>query len=50
MRSASMHGPDTLGHVFQERFKSFPIESDAYLLEAVRYVHNNPREGRHLSC
>ena len=34
-----------VGHVFQERFKSFPIESDAYLLEAVRYVHNNPERG-----
>lgn len=33
-----------VGHVFQERFKSSPIESDAYLLEAVRYVHNNPEK------
>lgn len=31
-----------IGHVFQERFKSKPIESERYLLEAVRYVHNNP--------
>ncbi|WP_080797179.1 transposase [Arabiibacter massiliensis] len=30
------------GHVFQERFASFPVESDSYLLEAVRYIHNNP--------
>ena len=33
-----------VGHVFQDRFKSKPIEDDAYLLEAVRYVHNNPVE------
>ena len=32
------------GHVFQERFKSVPIESEPYLLEAVRYVHNNPQK------
>lgn len=31
-----------VGHVFQERFRSMPIEDDAYLLEAVRYVLNNP--------
>lgn len=33
-----------VGPVFQGRFKSKPIENDAYLLEAVRYVHNNPAE------
>ena len=33
-----------IGHVFQERFKSVPIESEPYLLEAVRYVHNNPQK------
>lgn len=31
-----------VGHVFQERFISEPIESDSYLLEAVRYIHANP--------
>ena len=35
---------DRVGHVFQDRFLSKPIETDRYLLEAVRYVHNNPRE------
>lgn len=35
---------DRVGHVFQDRYRSKPIESDAYLLEAVRYVHNNPLE------
>ena len=32
-----------VGHVFQGRFSSAPIESDSYLLSAVRYVHDNPR-------
>lgn len=31
-----------VGHVFQDRFKSEPIEDDRYLLTAIRYVHNNP--------
>lgn len=30
------------GHVFQDRFKSEAIENDSYLLEAIRYIHNNP--------
>lgn len=33
---------NTIGHVFQDRFKSEPIETEKYLLEVVRYVHNNP--------
>lgn len=31
-----------VGHVFQNRFKSKPIESDEYLLSAVLYIHANP--------
>lgn len=30
------------GHVFQGRFGSFPIEDEAHLLSAVRYIHLNP--------
>lgn len=33
---------DTIGHVFQDRYKSMPIESDKYLLGVVRYIHLNP--------
>lgn len=33
---------DQVGPLFQGRYKSFPIESDAYLLDAVRYIHDNP--------
>ncbi len=31
-----------VGHVFENRFKSCPIENEAYLLQAIRYVHDNP--------
>jgi putative transposase len=30
------------GHLYQGRFKSFPIESDAHLLTVLRYVEGNP--------
>lgn len=33
---------ERVGHVFQDRFKSEAIESDRHLLEAIRYIHNNP--------
>jgi REP element-mobilizing transposase RayT len=31
-----------IGHLFQDRFKSEAIDTDSYLLSAVRYIHNNP--------
>jgi putative transposase len=30
------------GHLFQERFHSFPIQEDGHLLAVVRYVERNP--------
>ena len=33
---------DRVGHLFQDRFRSEPIETSEYLLKAVRYVHMNP--------
>ncbi|WP_312562341.1 transposase [Anaerospora sp.] len=30
------------GHVFQDRFKSEPVEDHQYLLTVLRYIHNNP--------
>ena len=30
------------GHLFQDRFKSEPIDDDSYLLAVLRYIHNNP--------
>ncbi len=31
-----------VGHVFQDRYKSGAIADDKYLLQVIRYVHNNP--------
>lgn len=30
------------GHLFQGRFKSEPVNSDAYFLTVLRYIHRNP--------
>ena len=30
------------GHLFQDRFKSEPVENDSYFLTVVRYIHQNP--------
>ncbi len=39
-RYNSAHGCD--GQLFRRRFKSILIDSDAYLLQVVRYIHRNP--------
>lgn len=31
-----------VGHLFQDRFKSEPIEDDGYFLSCIRYIHQNP--------
>jgi len=31
-----------IGHLFQGRYKALLIDADDYLLELVRYIHNNP--------
>jgi REP element-mobilizing transposase RayT len=30
------------GHLFQDRFKSEPVENDTYFLTVLRYIHQNP--------
>ncbi len=30
------------GHIYQGRFKSFPVQSDEHLLTVIRYVERNP--------
>src|SRR6056297_2247099 len=30
------------GHLFQDRYKSEPVEDDAYFLTVLRYIHFNP--------
>lgn len=31
-----------VGHLFQDRFKSEPVENDSYFLTVLRYIHQNP--------
>ena len=33
---------DRSGHLFQERFKSEPVEDEKYLATVFRYIHQNP--------
>lgn len=33
---------ERVGHLFQGRYKSVPVESDAQLLAVIRYIHQNP--------
>ncbi len=35
---------DRVGHLFQDRYKSEAVESDAYLLTAARYILQNPQK------
>ncbi len=37
---------NTVGHVFQGRYKSILCDRDAYLLSLVRYIHLNPVRGK----
>ena len=41
-----------VGHLFQDRFKSEPVDDDAYFATVVRYIHQNPVKAglcKHLS-
>ncbi len=35
---------DRVGHLFQDRYKSEPIESEAYFLKVFRYILKNPQK------
>lgn len=40
-----------VGHLFQGRYKSVPIETDAQLAAVIRYIHQNPwKAGYSTSC
>jgi putative transposase len=44
-------GQERTGHLFQGRYKAILIDADSYLLELVRYIHNNPvRSGIAQQC
>jgi len=36
---------DRCGHLFQDRFRSEPVDTDEYLLTLLRYIHRNPVKG-----
>ena len=36
------HGTAGMGHLYQGRFKSFPVAEDDHLLDVLRYVERNP--------
>lgn len=40
---------ERVGHVFQDRFKSEVIDTEEYLIGAMRYIHNNPIKARIVS-
>ncbi len=33
---------NTVGHLFQDRFKSEKVDQDAYFMTVIRYIHQNP--------
>lgn len=33
---------DTVGHLFQDRFRSEGVDCEAYLMTVIRYIHQNP--------
>jgi hypothetical protein len=40
------HRKKQTGHLFQGRYKALLLDIDTYLLELVRYIHNNPVRAR----
>jgi len=36
------HGTYGMGHIYQGRFKSFPIDRDEHYLSVLRYIESNP--------
>jgi putative transposase len=40
------HYRQTSGHLYQGRYKSFPVEVDEYFLALLRFVESNPRRAK----
>lgn len=40
---------DRVGHLFQDRFRSEPVEDDQYFLTVLRYIHQNPVKAKMVS-
>lgn len=34
------------GHLFQNRYKSIPVESKSYIINLIRYIHQNPEKAK----
>ena len=41
-RYHSIHGTIGIGHLYQGRYKSFPVQSDSHYLSVLRYIEANP--------
>ena len=48
-RWKSAHDAIGHGHLYQGRFKSFPIQQDSHLLTVLRYVERNPVRAKQVS-
>ncbi len=42
LRYHKTHGTGGAGHLYQARFKAFPIQTEEYLTRVLRYVERNP--------
>jgi putative transposase len=38
----AIHNTSGTGHLYQGRFKSFPVQNESYYLTALRYIESNP--------
>ena len=44
-RFHASHGTVGIGHLYQGRFKSFPVQDDTHYLTVMRYIEANPLRG-----
>lgn len=44
MRWHAHYHTEGTGHLYQGRFKTFPVEDDGHLLTVLRYVERNPKQ------
>ena len=45
-RYHASHGTTGMGHLYQGRFKSFPVQDDSHYLTVLRYIEANPLRAR----
>ena len=49
-RYHSSHGTVGIGHLYQGRFKSFPVQNDSHYLTVLRYIEANPLRPSLVEC